>query len=143
MMSQAALAEAAGISLSTIGRLERGLPVTAAVQGRIENALRWRRGAIDELFRGGEPEDLPGKPEDGVRETGVTRDVDQPCPDSAPAFPDPANYQDEMAYFDAVYWYQRGLGRSHAAVMHGFRMAAAAYLRNHPEDTARIVDDQR
>lgn len=53
-MTQAQLADLAGVSLSTVGRVERGLRVSVKKEARIEDALGLARGTIEGLFRGGE-----------------------------------------------------------------------------------------
>ncbi len=104
--SQEALAEAAGVGLSTIGRLERGQRVSTVKEADIERALQWETGSIQSLFEGTDPKPL-----------GDT-----------PAEPDPLDYPDEYEYMDAVYWYLRRT-MSHEAVMRGFNMAAAIYMK--------------
>lgn len=54
-MSQQDLANAAGVGLSSVGRLERGQIIAPKIEKRIEEALGWRRGSIDAIRAGREP----------------------------------------------------------------------------------------
>jgi transcriptional regulator with XRE-family HTH domain len=123
--SQEALAAAAGVGISTIGRLERGQRVSSVKEASVERALRWQFGSIESLFQGGEPTPLDPQPQPSEPST------------DAIAEPRPEDYPDEHEYMNAVYWYlRRGMGMSHEAVMRGFNMAAAIYERKNTKRSA-------
>ena len=119
--SQEALAEAADVGLSTVGRLERGQRVSAVKEASVERALQWEYGAIERLHRG----------EDPVPVAAATEPVNVGRKEE----PRPEDYPDEHEYMNAVYWYLRQW-MSHEAVMRGFHMAAAIYERKNAERNA-------
>jgi transcriptional regulator with XRE-family HTH domain len=53
--SQEELAEAAGVSLKTVGRLENGASVASATLGKVERALKWKPGSMRAVLIGREP----------------------------------------------------------------------------------------
>lgn len=60
--SQEDLADAADVSLKTIGRLEAGNRVSSTTLGKVELALGWVPGSLRTILAGGEPTPIP-KPE--------------------------------------------------------------------------------
>jgi len=140
--SQAALAREADIkSRTTIQNLENGQTLREGFEGAVERALGLQPGAI--AAARADEDSTPtehggsGLP-DGQGPHGHATGRDDGPHDG----PDPADFDSDVAYLEAVYWYQRGLGWSHAAVMLGFRMAASAYLRKYPDaEIRRIVGD--
>jgi hypothetical protein len=63
--SQEALATAAASSTRMVADAERGIPVGAKTKVRLERALLWEHGSIDEMYSGGKP---------------TERHVEQPAP---------------------------------------------------------------
>lgn len=61
MASQQALATAAGVSMRTVGSLERGDPVAFATLHAVERALGWRAGAASDVLAGDQPEERPAR----------------------------------------------------------------------------------
>jgi hypothetical protein len=55
MLTQGALSEATGISSRTIGRLERVGEIGPNAARRVEVALGWAPGSIDDVLAGGDP----------------------------------------------------------------------------------------
>lgn len=123
-LSQEALAVAAGVSLSSVGRLERDRPVSKRIERQVERALQWEKGSIAAIRNDGEPSVI-----ERPSASQTTDEVQEP---------DPADYPDEMEYLNAVYWYlRRGRNMSHEAVMRGFNMASAIYARKQSETASR------
>jgi transcriptional regulator with XRE-family HTH domain len=73
-LSQAQLAERAGVSLSTIQRLERGQRPAAEKEQFIDEALGWEPGGIDTVFNGGEPTSVTEAPE--IPSSGTSTHLD-------------------------------------------------------------------
>ena len=63
-LSQRKFAEAAGVSLGTAARLERGAgsPVRVSTVPKLEDALRWPRGTFQVIRAGGDPPRAPSQP---------------------------------------------------------------------------------
>jgi hypothetical protein len=113
-----AFANAAGVSVRSILKLEQGEPVGPAVYEAAARALPgWNEDTPRVILEGGT-----------APEPSVSEPPDQKPPQLKPDEPDPMDYPDELEYMSAVYWFLRK-SMSHEAVLRGFNMAAAIYAR--------------